>query len=171
MAQLIIIMGVSGTGKSTIGELLSEKLQLPYHDADDFHPTENIKKMQSGQPLDDEDRQEWLLVLNKLLQSQSELGAVLACSALKDDYRKILRKGAAKNLRFIYLKGSFEQILKRIQNRKGHFMPADLLQSQFEALQPPKVAITVTINESPESMLKTILTKIGELDKPTSKPF
>lgn len=154
---ILFVMGVSGSGKSTIGKLLAEAMDYPFFDGDDFHPDYNIKKMAAGKPLNDEDRYEWLLVLNELAKNNLVKGAVIACSALKESYRDLLQKGIDTKVHYIYLKGSFEKILERLQQRKDHFMPLELLQSQFEALSPPKNAIVVEIKEQPEKIVNTIL--------------
>ena len=155
--HILFVMGVSGSGKSTIGKLLATALGYPFLDGDDFHPDRNIKKMAAGKPLNDEDRYEWLLALNELAKNHTSKGAVIACSALKESYRDQLQKGIDTKVRYIYLKGSFEEILERLQQRKDHFMPLELLQSQFEALSPPKKAIVVEIKEQPEKIVDTIL--------------
>ncbi len=154
--KLFIIMGVSGTGKTTIGRLLSKKLDIPFYDGDDFHPEANITKMASGQPLDDEDRYDWLIALNKLLNAKVQTGAIVACSALKRSYRAILRQGIDEDLHFIYLRGTFEEIKSRLEQRKGHFMPLGLLKSQFDTLEEPKDAITISIASAPEEIVKAI---------------
>jgi len=154
---VIVIMGVSGSGKSVIGKLLSEKLSRPFYDGDDFHPEANVKKMGSGQPLNDEDRKEWLIALNKLALEHRHEGAVIACSALKKNYRYLLQAGMGDCMVFVYLEGSFELIKSRLDNRKGHFMTSQLLQSQFDTLEVPSKAITVSIKESPTEMVKKIV--------------
>ncbi|MBM1107489.1 gluconokinase [Aurantibacter crassamenti] len=154
-------MGVSGCGKSTISQLLADKLELPYFDGDDFHPEENVLKMSKGHPLTDDDRKAWLIALNTLAIENAKKGAVIACSALKEVYRNTLQNSVEDNLTFVYLKGTFEEINKRMQARKGHFMPAGLLKSQFETLEPPKNAITVSINDTPAEMLATILKQLA----------
>ncbi len=161
MPQLIIIMGVSGTGKSTIGRLLSKSLQLPFHDADDFHPEANVRKMREGNPLNDLDRAPWLQLLSDKLQEWSETGAILACSALKATYREILGKNGQLPLRWIHLIGSIDIIRARMQARKDHFMPDTLLQSQFDALEVPDEAIAIDIGEKPEILVEEILKQLN----------
>ncbi len=153
---IFYVMGVSGCGKSTIGKLLSKELLIPFFDGDDYHTESNVKKMAAGNPLNDNDRQGWLKRLNELSQDHQNEGAVIACSALKESYRTILSKDL-KASHFVYLKGSFEEISERLAQRKNHFMPPDLLQSQFDALEVPVNAITVSITDSPEKILKSIL--------------
>lgn len=157
---IFFVMGVSGCGKTTIGKLLAKKFDLPYFDGDDFHPKANVLKMSKGQPLNDEDRQGWLESLNQLAIENTEVGAVIACSALKQMYRERLQAKIEESVRFVYLKGTFELIHERMQLRKGHFMPAGLLKSQFKTLQPPKNAISVSINGSPENILQKILNQL-----------
>lgn len=154
-------MGVSGCGKTTIGTLLANKLSLPFYDADNFHPQSNVDKMRSGNPLDDDDRAPWLNNLAKCIGEWNQTGgAVLACSALKNSYREVLKRNPAgfdNLIMFIYLKGSKENIHQRLKDREGHYMPPELLDSQFHDLEEPKHAITVNINQSPELILKYIL--------------
>ncbi|MGP3974484.1 gluconokinase [Streptomyces sp. 8N114] len=128
-------MGVSGSGKSTVGEWLAEALGLPFADADDFHPEQNIEKMSAGVPLDDDDRAPWLDAMADWLAGRADGGAVLVCSALKHRYRERLRR-ASPRLFFVHLDGSYELIAARLARRKGHFMPPSLLRSQFDALEP-----------------------------------
>jgi gluconokinase len=157
MNKLFIVMGVSGTGKTTIGKLLSETLDIPFFDGDDFHPKSNITKMASGLPLNDEDRYDWLVALNQLLKTHQDKGAIVACSALKKAYRTILSDGISKRLYFIYLQGSFEEVKSRLEERKGHFMPLELLKSQFDTLEEPKNAITVSIMRTPNEIVREIV--------------
>jgi len=157
---VIVVMGVSGSGKSSIGKLLSEKLSRPFYDGDDFHPKANVKKMSSGQPLNDEDRKEWLIALNKLAIEHRHKGAVIACSALKKNYRSLLRAGMGDCMMFVYLEGSFELIKSRLDKRKNHFMTAQLLQSQFDTLEAPSKAITVSIDNTPAKMVREIIKKL-----------
>lgn len=158
---IIFVMGVSGSGKSTIGKLLAQKLNLDFFDGDDFHPKENVEKMAKGNPLNDEDRKGWLIRLNQLSHEMRDTGAVIACSALKHSYRKLLRDGMEEQMEFVFLKGSFELVSERLNARKGHFMPPELLRSQFEALEIPKAALTVSIENNPKVIVDTILRKLA----------
>ncbi|WOA53468.1 gluconokinase [Dickeya solani] len=149
--QSIILMGVSGSGKSSVGARLAREINAKFIDGDDLHPRANIQKMASGQPLNDDDRAPWLERLNDAAYSllhKNETG-IIVCSALKKRYRDRLREGN-DGMVFLYLKGSFEVILQRHQARAGHFMPTGLLQSQFDALEEPDETetdvITVDIN-------------------------
>ncbi|WP_318308778.1 gluconokinase [Flagellimonas crocea] len=157
---VLVVMGVSGSGKSRIGKLLSEKLSRPFFDGDDFHPEANVKKMSSGQPLNDQDRKEWLITLNKLAIEHRENGAIIACSALKKNYRSLLRAGMGSCMGFVYLKGSFELIQSRLDKRKEHFMPVHLLKSQFDTLEPPSKAIIVSIEETPNNIVQEIIKQL-----------
>lgn len=159
---VLVIMGVSGSGKTEIGKRLSKQLSIPFFDGDDFHPEANVKKMSSGLPLNDEDRKEWLLALNKLAIEHKIHGAIIACSALKKNYRSLLRAGMGNCMEFVYLDGSYELIRSRLEQRKGHFMPLNLLQSQFDALEPPTKAIAVSINETPAKVVKSIIKKLND---------
>lgn len=162
--MIYIIMGVSGAGKTVIGQQLARRLGIPFYDGDDFHPRANIEKMESGRPLNDHDRRPWLKALaQKMAEWQSSGGAVLACSALKKRYRDLLSSG--QTAQFIYLKGNIPLIAKRIAGRKGHFMPEKLLESQFEALEEPAEAITVSINQPPEAMVSDILGQVEREEK------
>lgn len=154
--MIIQVIGVSGCGKTTIARKLSEAIGLPYYDADDFHPQENIDKMSSGQPLTDEDRASWLDTLSKNLQKwEKEGGAILACSALKEKYREILAQGLDQ-CHWIFLSGSYELILERMNKRKDHYMSGEMLRSQFETLEVPAYGIHIDIQKSPEEILATI---------------
>lgn len=136
--QSIILMGVSGSGKSTVGAALAREINAKFIDGDDLHPRANIQKMASGTPLNDDDRAPWLLRLNDAaysLRHKNETG-VIVCSALKRRYRDALRKDN-EGMVFIYMKGSFDVIADRLKARAGHFMPTDLLRSQFDALEEP----------------------------------
>jgi carbohydrate kinase (thermoresistant glucokinase family) len=137
---IVIVMGVSGAGKSTIGAALARELGWPFIDADDHHPPANVVKMAAGVPLTDADRAPWLEKLNELVRREKD--AVLACSALKQSYRDRLTAGLPV-FAFVFLKGSFELISARLAERRHRYMPASLLRSQFETLQPPEKAIAV----------------------------
>ncbi|GAA2438296.1 gluconokinase [Streptomyces macrosporus] len=130
-----MVMGVSGSGKTTVGTALAERLGVPYAEADDFHPPENVAKMASGVPLTDEDRRPWLDAIAGWLEDRGEGGGVVTCSALRRRYRDRLRR-AAPELFFVHLDGSPELIAGRMAARKGHFMPPALLRSQIETLEP-----------------------------------
>lgn len=155
--MIVVLMGVSGAGKTTVGKLLSERLSWPLLDADDFHPAANIEKMRSGIALTDEDRWPWLDRLNSLLKEKESKGesALLACSALKQKYRDRLAAGCS-DLRWVYLKGSFELIESRLKARRGHYMKAGLLESQFAALEEPVDAITADIDAAPEAIADAV---------------
>ncbi|HNB51173.1 MAG TPA: gluconokinase [Anaerolineales bacterium] len=133
---IIVVMGVSGSGKTTVGKMLAARLGCRFFDGDDFHPPENIEKMANGIPLTDADRIPWLARLQTLLHRHLADGVVLACSALKRQYRAQLRENNP-GLQFVYLAGDFETIWARMQTRKNHYMKAEMLQSQFAALEPP----------------------------------
>lgn len=149
-------MGVSGSGKTTVGKLLAKQLAIPFYDADDFHSNKNVEKMAAGIPLNDDDRLPWLLMLQKKIQSL-EKGGVLACSALKESYRATLSEG--NTIQWIYLDGDFETILKRMESR-NHFMKPVMLQSQFETLEPPSHGIQVSVNNTPEDIVLEIISKL-----------
>jgi gluconokinase len=132
---LVVVMGVTGSGKSTVGVALAERMGVPFADADDFHSAANVAKMRAGTPLDDNDRQPWLRAISEWLAAHREGGAVVTCSALKRAYRDILR-GAAPEVTFLHLDGDMETVRRRVADRPGHFMPESLVQSQFDALEP-----------------------------------
>ena len=154
-------MGVSGTGKSTIGKLLSDRTGWTFYDADDFHSPANIEKMNRGIPLTDSDRLPWLEKLNQLITNtlNSNQQAILACSALKSQYRQILRNNHAEVF-FIYLRGSYGCVQSRIQQRTGHFMNSSLLQSQFDTLEEPQNALIIDVSLTPEAIVEEILRQI-----------
>jgi gluconokinase len=150
----VIVMGVSGSGKTTIGRLLAARLGCEFLDGDDFHPPENVRKMAAGIPLADDDRRPWLKNLNGKLLAAREV--VLACSALKESYRRVLAEGLA-DCRFVHLRGDIELVRSRLAQRKHRYMPASLLESQFAALEPPAGAIDVDIVRAPERCVAEIL--------------
>ena len=156
--MIVVLMGVSGSGKSTIGKLLAERLGLPFLDADEFHPPENVAKMAGGTPLTDEDRRPWLEEVNRKLREHKD--AVLACSALKESYRQVLAQGLA-DCRFVHLRGSLELIRARLAERKHRYMPASLLASQFAALEPPRLAIEVDVAMQPRDCAEAIAAALG----------
>jgi gluconokinase len=162
--HLFVVMGVSGSGKTTIGTLLAEKLGAPFADADDFHSPENKAKMHAGTPLTDEDRAPWLHTLNGVLLGWQKQGTsgVLACSALKDAYRHILNDNIAPGvLRFVWLDLSKEQLAARLAARQHTFMNPALLDSQLATLEVPAEALRVVNDRKPEQVVAEILEKAG----------
>ncbi|MFC8453274.1 gluconokinase [Kitasatospora sp. NPDC057223] len=154
----IVVMGVSGVGKTTVARLLAERLALPYAEADDFHPPANIAKMSAGIPLDDEDRAPWLRALGGWLGERAEAGTggVVTCSALKRHYRDILR-AACPGAYFLHLSGGHELVEDRLAHRTGHFMPTSLLGSQYAALEPLQAderGTALDVGPSPEQLVE-----------------
>ncbi|MGI8582046.1 MAG: gluconokinase [Chitinophagaceae bacterium] len=161
MNPIIYIMGVAGSGKTTIGKALSFKTGIPFFDGDDFHPPSNKEKMKAGHPLTDDDRQHWLQRLHTLAVEHSGLkGAVIACSALKEKYRVILSSGVQQNI-WIFLQGDFELIFERMKKR-DHFMPVQLLHSQFDTLEIPQSAFTIDIKNDPDKIVELIIAYMSE---------
>ena len=165
VSMVIVVMGVSGSGKSTIGSGIAAKLGWPFRDGDDFHPAANRAKMSQGIPLTDEDRWPWLDAIAQFARETASRGenAVVACSALKDAYRSRLQKGCPK-LRFVYLHGSQELLEERMKARKGHFMPASLMASQFatlEPLQPDERGVTIDVAEDVDRIVANCLAYAG----------
>lgn len=160
--MIILVMGVSGSGKTTIGKLLAEALQWKFSDADSFHSPENVKKMRSGIPLTEADRTPWLQNLQTAIKTwlQNNQNVVLACSALKDSYRQILLVDS-NLIKIVYLKGSYELIQKRLQERQNHYMSATLLDSQFNTLEEPSDTLSIDISESPQIIVQNIRTALG----------
>ena len=161
--MVIVLMGVSGSGKTTVGRALAADLGWGFVEADDFHSRENVEKMRSGVPLDDEDRWPWLRALRKRIDPACgrEENIVLACSALKQEYRDYLALNDPACVRYVYLHGSEELIRSRLAERKGHFMDPALLRSQFEALEPPGGTVQVDIEPAPEMIAAEIRHKLG----------
>ncbi|KAM5300539.1 putative gluconokinase [Ctenodactylus gundi] len=177
--RVLLVMGVSGSGKSTVGTLLASELGWKFYDADDYHPEENRVKMGNGTPLNDQDRIPWLCKLHDILLRDVALGqhVVLACSALKRTYRDILTRGKESaplkcgglskeekptevQLLVVHLSGSFEVISNRLLRRKGHFMPPELLQSQFDTLEPPSAPenfIQISVDKNPSEIIATVI--------------
>jgi gluconokinase len=159
--MVVVLMGVSGSGKTTVGRLLAARTGATFYDADDFHPQANVEKMRRGVPLTDEDRRPWLEALRALVASCLERGerAVLACSALKEEYRRrILLDGRVK---LVYLKGDYALIKERLKKRSGHFMRPELLDSQFDALEEPRHALQVEADARPEEIVEAIKDGLG----------
>ena len=132
---IVTVMGVSGSGKTTVGAALAQRLRVPFADADDFHPPENVAKMSAGTPLDDLDRLPWLHTIGSWQAEHAAVGAVVSCSALKRWYRDVLREAAPRQT-FVHLDGHPDVVARRVAGRPGHFMPASLVESQFATLEP-----------------------------------
>jgi gluconokinase len=159
--MVVIVMGVTGAGKTTVGRLLAEQSGWEFADADDFHPPANVEKMRNGIPLDDDDRKPWLERLRKSITDWIAEGrnVVLACSALKRSYRQELDVGP--QVHFVYLKGSAEQIAERLRSRQGHFAGEQILAGQFADLEEPENALTIEIASTPEQIVDQIRKKLG----------
>jgi gluconokinase len=160
---IVIIFGVSGAGKTTIGEMLAQELGWQFYEADDFHPQANIDKMGQGIPLTDEDRWPWLERLHKQIERSLEASedAVLACSALKEKYRRYLRLN--DQVKLVFLRGDYELIADRLRKRRGHFMDPELLQSQFDDLeepQPGEGAVVIELEGSPRELVQEIKSEL-----------
>ncbi len=154
----VVVMGVSGSGKSTVGLALAERLGVPFADADDLHPAANVAKMAAGHPLDDDDRRPWLELIGRWLADHPD-GGVVACSALKRAYRDGIRAHAADAV-FLHLDGAHEVIARRQAGRPGHFMPASLLDSQFETLEPlgvDEAGVVVDVAEDVDTIAQVFL--------------
>ena len=156
MGSPIVVMGVSGSGKSTVGAALAQRLRVPFADADDFHPQANIDKMTAGQPLDDDDRYPWLEAIGEWLAVHCADGGVMSCSALKRKYRDQLT-GHAPRARFVHLHGPREVIARRQASRPGHFMPPALLDSQFATLEPLEAdedGLVIDVDQSVDAIVQ-----------------
>ena len=158
--MILLLMGVTGSGKTTVGKLLAQRLGWPFLDADDFHPPQNIEKMQHGVPLTDQDREPWLAAIHaELLKCAStNQNAVLACSALKQSYRG--RLGAGVELRICYLQGTYREIAARLQSRTGHFAGEGILAGQFADLEAPRDALVLRVSETPEEIVGDVLREL-----------
>jgi gluconokinase len=156
---VLVVMGVSGAGKTTVGRRIAERLGWPFFEGDDLHPDANVEKMKGGEPLADADRQPWLEEIRDLAARllAEERSAVIACSALKEAYRDLIGVKAGSAMRFLYLEGHFAQIEKRLDGRSGHYMPTDLLQSQFDALEEPDPdaddVLAVNVDQPPDAVV------------------
>jgi gluconokinase len=161
MAIAIILMGVSGCGKTSVGEGLSKALGWPFYDGDDFHPQANIDKMAQGIPLNDDDRQPWLERLHAIIVEHLDHNQplIVASSALKAKYRQTLR-GDREAVRFVHLSGSFELIFERMQQRSGHYMRAEMLRSQFADLEEPRHALIISIDQPVGAIVAEIIEKL-----------
>jgi gluconokinase len=157
--MIVVLMGVSGTGKTTIGRLLAHDLGWPFYEGDDYHSSANIEKMRHGIPLTDADRADWLTALRALIDGLSA-SAVLACSALKAAYRDRLA-GERTDIRFVHLVGDPILLRHRLEQRHGHYMPASLLESQLATLEPPSDAITVDVGAPPAGIVASIRRALG----------
>ncbi|GAA2519172.1 gluconokinase [Streptomyces gobitricini] len=162
---VVVVMGVAGTGKTTVGSLVAERLGVPYAEGDDFHPGANIAKMSAGVPLDDDDRWPWLDAIGRWAHGRAALGGVVSSSALKRAYRDRLR-AAAPGVVFLHLTGDRALIERRMAARKGHFMPTALLDSQFAALQPlgdDEAGVSLDVSGSPEDIADRAVAALGPL--------
>jgi len=159
--MIVLIMGVAGSGKSTVGELLSERIGWPFFDPDGFHPPENVEKQRQGIPLTDADREPWIKNIHaKMLEfDRAGLDAIFGCSALKEKHRKILQS-EIKDFLIVHLKGDRELIRGRVASRKGHFMPASLVDSQFESLEMPNDSLAIDVTLTPDEIVKIIRKEI-----------
>jgi gluconokinase len=164
--RTLVVMGVSGTGKSTLGRALSKSLAWRFVEGDDFHPEENLEKMSLGEPLNNDDRRPWLDKLNREIQNDQRRGvcSILACSALKKRYRDRLTHGL-DGVQFVFLCGTRDVILDRLRNRRGHFMPSDLLDSQIAALEPPEDAIFVSVELSTELQVAEVVKQLSDVSE------
>lgn len=163
--HVVVVMGVAGTGKTTIGPLLAARLGVPYAEGDDFHPQANIAKMSAGTPLTDEDRWPWLDAIGSWADGRAGLGGVVSSSALKRSYRDRLRV-AAPGVVFVHLTGDRKLIEDRMSHRQGHFMPTALLDSQFATLQPlerDEAGVAVDVTGSPEQIIERAVKALAEL--------
>lgn len=161
--ELLVVMGVSGAGKTRFGRALAAAIEWDFADADDYHPPANIAKMRAGRPLDDSDREPWLAALRAEIDRRAGQGRplVLACSALKQRYRAVLEGGAPTRVRFIHLDGPPELIAARLADRAGHYMPPSLLSSQLAALEPPGDALRVDISYATEAQVALARAALG----------
>ena len=159
----LVVMGVSGSGKSTVGAAIAQRLRVPFADADDFHPPANIEKMSAGEPLDDHDRHPWLEAIGEWLAQHPE-GAVMSCSALKRHYRDQLRQHL-DSVTFLHLQGSRDVIARRQASRPGHFMPASLLSSQFatlEPLAPDEGGVVIDVDQDIDSIVQSFVARLAQ---------
>ena len=168
----MVLMGVSGSGKTTVGRALAQRLEMPFFDADNYHPPENIAKMAGGEPLTDADREPWLEALHQLIHACLEQGkpGILACSALKRGYRRRLDRDQSNKVQYVHLEGSYDVIWERMADRQDHYMRADMLRSQFETLEAPENAITVNVDRSVEEIVEDIMAQLEAEGVKTAPP-
>jgi carbohydrate kinase (thermoresistant glucokinase family) len=159
--MILVLMGVSGSGKSTVGRLLSERLKWPFLDGDDLHPQANIEKMSRGIPLGDADRWPWLERVREVMRrhEQQHENLIVACSALKQEYRTYLSENL--QVKWVYLTASLEILRERLEARHGHFMKADMLKSQWETLEEPRDAIRVSVEKDTAEIVEEIIKLSG----------
>ena len=167
--DVIILMGVAGSGKTTIGKMFSERLGWNFYDGDDYHPKENLEKMRRGIPLTDDDRWPWLKAIEELINSRlnDNQKSIIACSALKREYREYLKQDK-EDIVFVYLKGDEKTLRERISSRHGHFAGVDLLESQLDTLEGPHNVLTVDISRKPEEITDYLIERL-ELSKSYSE--
>lgn len=159
--MIIVLMGVTGSGKSTVGKLLASQLSWRFFEGDDFHSPKNIEKLRRGEPLNDGDRRPWLEAIREVIRATIDGGqnAVIACSALKESYRKLLQ--IREQVSFVYLKAGVTLVQDRLKNRVGHFMNPDLVQSQFDTLEEPEQALQIDAGSSPDEIVQVIRTRLS----------
>jgi gluconokinase len=167
--MIILVMGITGSGKTTVGQLLAERLHWEFADADDFHSAANKEKMHNGVPLTDADRQPWLLAIRDQIWRwiAANKNGVVTCSALKQSYRDLLlapgeghAAADAREIKIVYLRGSYEVIAERVRARTGHFAGEELLSSQFAALEEPRDAVTIDVDQPPEQIVDEALRRL-----------
>ena len=165
LAPAIVMMGVSGSGKTTVGGALAKRLGVPFRDADEFHPKANVEKMSAGIPLTDEDRWPWLDAIAAAIRgTPPDRGIVVSCSALRRVYRDRIIRGAERPVTFVHLAGTKESIAPRMATRTGHFMPLSLLDSQLATLEPPTAdepAITIPVEQPVAAIVDSIVRRLG----------
>ncbi len=158
--MIIILMGVSGSGKTTVGSLLADELGWEFLDGDEYHSPGGVTSMASGIPLTEEDREPWLQILRQLLSNRPDKNCILACSALTENFRRKLLKGYTE-IELIHLDGDFDLIKKRMEKRRGHYFKAKLLESQFETLEEPKGVLAIDISKGLDEIVKEIRKHLG----------
>lgn len=161
--MIVVVMGVSGVGKTTVGVRLAADLGWTFIEADEFHPPANVEKMRAADPLTDDDRRPWLRALRSRIEAACSRGekAVIACSALRAEYRRYLEQGCPERVRYVYLRGDPELIRQRLEGRAGHYMNPALLDSQFETLEPPEGKIEVDAAPTPQAIAAEIRRRLG----------